>query len=407
MNYFSFIAQNSRWLFGGFLLTFFSSFGQTFFISLSGGAIREEYGLSNGEFGITYMIATLASALTLPFLGKIVDHTSVSKTVLITVPALAVATFVMSFSQSIVLLVVVLYFLRLFGQGMMTHISMTAMGRWYSLKRGQAVSIAVVGHQAGEAFLPIIYSAALLFFTWRQTWSISALFLLLVAVPVIYFLMKVERVPSDAEESKSLTSRLRDWTRKEVLADAYFWALLIAVLAPSFIGTTLFFHQDHLLEIRDWDKFQFSLSFSVMAFMTFIFALIAGHLVDRFSAISMLPYFLLPLAAACIAMWALEDISGSYIFMGLLGISYGFSSTLFGALWPEIYGTKYLGAVRSVIIAMMVFGTAIGPGITGYLIDLDVSYPLQILTMGIYCLAASVIMLFVSRKITARRLADS
>lgn len=407
MHYFSFIRQNSRWLLGGFLLTFFSSFGQTFFISLSGGAIREEYGLSNGEFGLTYMFATLGSALTLPFLGKIVDHITVAKTVLIIIPALALASVAMGYSHSIILLVLILYLLRLFGQGMMTHTSMTAMGKWYSTQRGRAVSIAVVGHQAGEAFLPIIYSAALLVFTWRETWSLSAAFLLFVALPAIYFLMQVERIPSDAEVTLSAKSKVKNWTRAEVLKDGYFWVMLIAVLAPSFIGTTLFFHQDYLLELRGWNKLEFSVSFSFMALLTFMFALVAGHLVDRFSATSMLPYFLLPLAAACTAMWAFESVSGSYIFMGLLGVSYGFSSTLFGALWPEIYGTKYLGAVRSIIIAMMVFGTAIGPGLTGYLIDIGVSYPLQILTMGIYCLAASVIMLFVSRKINARRLADS
>ena len=407
MSYFSFLAQNSRWLLGGFLLTFFSSFGQTFFISLSGGAIRQEYGLSNGEFGLTYMLATLGSALTLPFLGKIVDFISVAKSVLIIIPALSIASLVMGISHSIFLLVVVLYCLRLFGQGMMTHISLTAMGKWYSLHRGRAVSIAVVGHQAGEALLPIIYSAALIWFSWRETWSISAAFLMFVALPSIYLLMKVERVPSDLEISDAAKSTVKSWTRAEVLRDTYFWAMLIAVLAPSFIGTTLFFHQDYLLELRGWNKLEFSLSFTVMAFLTFIFALIAGQLVDRYSAVSMLPFFLLPLSAACIAMWALESISGSYVFMGLLGVSYGFSSTLFGALWPEIYGTKYLGAVRSIIIAMMVFGTAVGPGLTGYLIDIGVSYPLQIFTMGIYCLAASAIMLFVSRKLTARRLADS
>ena len=238
MSYSSFIAKNARWLLGGFLLTFFSSFGQTFFISLSGGAIREEYGLSNGEFGLTYMFATLGSAITLPFLGRIVDHISVSKTVLIIVPALAVASLMMSFSNSIILLVCILYCLRLFGQGMMTHTSLTAMGKWYSAHRGRAVSIAVVGHQAGEAFLPLIYASALIIFTWREMWSISAAFLLLVAMPAIYLLMKVERVPSDAEAEQAENSTVRHWTREEVLKDKYFWALLIAVLAPCLLYTS-------------------------------------------------------------------------------------------------------------------------------------------------------------------------
>lgn len=388
------------------MLTFFSSFGQTFFISLSGGAIRQEYGLSNGEWGALYMFATLGSALTLPFFGRIVDHVSVARTVLIIIPALALATMAMGLSHSIVFLVLILYCLRLFGQGMMTHTSMTAMGRWYSLQRGRAVSVAVVGHQAGEALLPAIFVYVLLFSTWRETWFMSAAFLAFVALPVIYLLMRVERVPSHAENLEAQKVAEKDWTRAEVLRDPLFYGLLVAVLAPSFIGTTLFFHQDYLLELRSWDKLQFAYSFTVMAVMTFVFALIAGQLVDRYSAVHLLPFFLIPLSAACIVMWAIEAIWGSFAFMGLLGVSYGFSSTLFGALWPEVYGTKNLGGIRAITIAIMVFGTALGPGLTGYLIDYGVSYPRQILVMGIYCLAASAIMLFVSRKITARKLAE-
>ncbi len=402
MSYVQFLTQNARWLAGGFLLTFFSSFGQTFFISLSGGAIRTEYDLTNGEWGTLYMLATLGSAMTLPFLGRIVDHVSVAKTVLITIPALVLATFLMSVSHSIILLVVILYALRLFGQGMMTHISITAMGRWYSAQRGRAVSVAVVGHQAGEALLPIVFVYALLVTGWRGTWLMSAVFVAVVALPVIYALMRVERVPSQQEISDEARTSLRQWTRAEVMRDVLFWSICIAVLAPAFIGTTLFFHQDYLIELRGWDKLQYSLSFTVMAIMTFSFALISGYTIDRFSAISHLPFFLIPLAAACIAMWAIESVVGSFVFMGLLGISYGISSTLFGALWPEIYGTKHLGSIRSIIIALMVFGTALGPGLTGFLIDLNVSYPAQILTMGIYCLAASAIMLFVSRQVKQR-----
>lgn len=407
MNDIFFLRNNARWLFGGFLLAFFSSFGQTFFISLSGGAIREEYGLSNGDWGLLYMVATLGSALTLPFLGRIVDHISVAKTILIITPALALAVVAMGLSQSIILLVVILYCLRLFGQGMMTHTSMTAMGRWYSANRGRAVSIAVIGHQAGEAVLPIMFVYALIVMGWRETWFISAATLLLVALPLTYALMRVERNPQSIAEEAATKVETRDWTQAEVLRDPMFYGLLIAVLAPSFIGTTLFFHQDYLIELRGWDKLEYSASFTVMAIMTVIFALIAGRLVDRFSAVSLLPTFLLPLAAACVAMWYIEHIYGSYVFMALLGMSYGFSSTLFGALWPEVYGAKYLGSIRSITIACMVFGTALGPGVTGYLIDFGVSYPLQIFTMGIYCLAASAIMLFVSRQIANRLALDS
>ena len=76
--------------------------------------------------------------------------------------------------------------------------------------------------------------------------------------------------------------------------------------------------------------------------------------------------------------------------MILLGISYGISSTLFGALWPEIYGAVYLGSIRSVTVSASVVATAAGPGLTGTLIDRGIGLPQQMNYLGLYCLLATV-----------------
>ena len=75
--------------------------------------------------------------------------------------------------------------------------------------------------------------------------------------------------------------------------------------------------------------------------------------------------------------------------MVLLGISYGISSTLFGSLWPEIYGLANLGAVRSITVSAAVLATAIGPGLTGTLIDRGMDLPEQMIFLGFYCLLAA------------------
>lgn len=402
MNYFSFVKENLRWLAGGLLLTFFSSFGQTFFISLSGGEIRQAYGLSNGEFGSLYLIATLASAITLPFLGRIVDHVSVAKTALLVLPMLTVAAISMSLSTSVVLLGLTIYGLRLFGQGMMTHVAMTAVGRWYFGHRGRAVSIVTVGHQFGEAVFPSLFVAIVAVVGWRNGWLFAAGALMLIALPATIWLMRVERQPRSTDLPERL-SPSRHWTRSEVVRDPYFWMMSAGVFAPAFIGTTIYFHQDYLLEIRNWPDGIFASSFLVMATMTTGCAFITGFLIDRVGAIRILPFFLFPLCLACTALWGIEQSWGIFVFMAFLGVSYGISSTLFGALWPEIYGTEHLGAVRSLCVALMVLMSALGPGVTGILIDLGVAYPSQVLFMGLYCLAASVVLLFVSRKIVARQ----
>lgn len=404
MPFFSFLRDNARWLSGGFLLTYFSSFGQTFFISLSAGDIRNEFDLSNGEFGGLYMLATLASALTLPQLGKVVDRYPIATVAAFTIPALALATVSMSFASNIVWLGLTIYALRLFGQGMMTHIAMTAMGRWYSGQRGRAVSLATLGHQGGEASYPILFVLAAAAFGWRSTWLLAAGFLIVFALPVIFSLMRVARTPRLTDGPERRTAA-REWTRAEVLRDPLFWLALMGVLTPGFIGTTVFFHQVYLSQLRGWAPEVFAGSFVLMSAMTVCFALISGALIDRFSAIRLLPSFLLPLSGSCLVLASTDSPYGAYAFMALMGMSYGFSSTLFGSLWPEMYGTRHLGSIRSVIVAFLVFSTAMGPGITGWLIDRGVSYPGQIAAMGIYALIACGLMLIVRRKALARNAA--
>lgn len=404
-DYLRFIRENLRWLAGGFLLCFVSSFGQTFFIALSGGRIRAEFGLSNGEFGGLYMLATLASALTLPQLGKIVDRISVARTALLAMPLLALACLLMSLSQSVVLLALSLYLLRLFGQGMMLHIAITAMGRWYAGHRGRAISLATLGLQAGEGLLPITTVLLFALIGWRASWALAAGVLLLLALPVVYRLMLEERRPRASDKPEKHAAR--QWTRDEVMRDPLFWVMLTGLLAPPFIGTTVVFHQAYLLELRGWPAEAFAAGFMVMATLTVISVLTSGFLIDWLGAVRVLTFFLLPLACACFALAYIGDAHGIFIFMGLLGVSYGLSSTLFGALWPEIYGTMHLGSIRSIIVAMMVLFSAVGPGLTGWLIDEGVSYLAQIAAMGVYCLAAGTLMLFVSRRLIARNVAEA
>ncbi len=184
MSFLTFIRENLRWLAGGFLLTFFSSYGQTFFISLSAGHIRDEYGLSNGGWGLLYMIATLASAATMPRFGRIVDRYSVTRVTSIIVPVLALACLLMAVSRNIVLLGLTIYLLRLFGQGMMAQNAFTAIGRWFASQRGKAIALSAIGVNTGEASMPFLFVLTAGALGWRNAWLVAAATLLVVALPV-------------------------------------------------------------------------------------------------------------------------------------------------------------------------------------------------------------------------------
>lgn len=402
-----FAIDNARWIGAGFLLTMFSSFGQTFFIGLSGNDIRESFDLSGGEFGALYMVATLASALTLPWLGRTLDIMPGWKVARFSILCLAGACLLLVLTSYVAVLTLAIFLLRLFGQGMMTEIALTETGRWFVANRGRAMALVVIGQQAGLALLPVCFVLVSNAYGWRMAWVWSAVLLLVLAFPVVVKLLSVERVPRTSDMPSGELRIARDWSRVQVMRDPMLYLALGGALAPAFIGTTIFFHQGYLIALRHYDPLVFAATFPVMAVTTVVFGLYCGHLIDRFGALRLLPFFLSPLAVASVVLAVIAPLWGVYVFMLLLGVSSGFTSTILGALWPEMYGTANLGGIRAIIVSAMVLSTAVGPGLTGLLIDHGIALPTQLLWMAGWCVIASFALGIVSRNVRRRNaLAD-
>ncbi|MCR4265853.1 MFS transporter [Nitratireductor sp. ZSWI3] len=398
-----FLRDNARWIGAGFLLTLFSSFGQTFFIGLSGNDLRNAFGLSGGELGGLYMVATLASAATLPWLGRTLDLMPGWKVARFSMPALAIACVLIVIAPNVVVLTLSIYLLRLFGQGMMTEIAFTEVGRWFVANRGRAMALITQGQQVGSAVLPAaVVVIAQLSGDWRTGWIVGAAAVVFIGLPAIVTLMRVERVPQSHEAKAAGQRTARDWTRGEVVRDPVLYVLLAGTLAPAFIGTVIFFHQGYLVELRGYDPLVFAAAYPVMSVTTIVFGLLCGYLIDRFGSLRLLPFSLIPLAVASAGVALITPVWGVYAFMLLLGISNGFTFTLLGALWPEVYGLANLGGIRAITVSAMVLATAIGPGITGALIDVGITLPTQMLWLAGWCLVASLLLAFAAGQVQRR-----
>lgn len=396
MTYFGFLRDNARWLSASYLLAMFSGFGQTFFISLSAGDLRAEFGLSHGDLGLLYMLATLGSALALPYVGKSLDHFPVQKIAMVVIAGFALFCLALANAFAVWMVALSFFGLRLCGQGMMTHTAITAAGRWFSAQRGRAVSIAMLGFPTAEALFPlcfVILSAAI---GWRGAWTLSALILVLAAMPVLFVLLAKDRIPSAAEVASASIGG-KQWTRGEVLRDPRFWLVSMGVNAPAFIGTAVLFHQVYLVELRGWSLEVFASAFLFMASGVVGASLIVGPLIDRFSARRLLPYALLPLCIGCLVLANVHAQVAAFVFLGLVGVGNGFNGTLIGAFWPEVYGTRYMGAIRAVAFSIMVFASAAGPGLVGWLIDIGVSFDVQVVGMSLYCLVFTAVLALMSR----------
>ena len=396
----SFIRENLPWLFAGFLLALGSSFGQTFFISLFGAQYREAFGLSHGQFGGLYTIATLASAVTLVLAGGLADRLSARRLGAFVIIGLAGACLLMSQVSSVWMLALAIYGLRFAGQGMMSHVQITSIARWFAATRGRALAVASWGHPIGEGVLPKTIALMLAAMDWRMVWIICAAFLLLAFLPLFLLsLRQGERVPKGAEAEKTLTAGLdgQHWTRPEVLRHRLFWLLLPTLMASPLIGTSALFHQAHIVEIKGWTLPQFANGFAFYAVLSVGFSMLFGVLVDRYSARFMLPFYLTPLAIGMVVLGLVDAPWAALFALGAIGASAGAGMATHGAMWAELYGARHIGSIRALSVAVMVFSTALGPGVTGLLIDLGVGFETQCVWMGIIAAGMAAMMAVVMR----------
>ena len=397
----TFLAENRRWLATGLLLAFGSTFGQTYFISLFAGEIRADYGLSDGDWGLLYTLATLCSALLLLGRGSWADTVPLSRLAPLVALAFAGAAALMAVGWSIWTLGLAVFLLRFCGQGMFSHIKMTAMARWFVATRGRAMAITNLGYPMGEVLMPLPFLVLMGLIGWRASWGVVALLILFVVLPLLVSLLAQDRAPRGMEASAGSPGRDgRHWTRAEVLRHWSFWALVPMLLTPGFIGTVIFFHQVHVSEVKGWALTAMAPAYPAYAAATVSMAFAAGWACDRFGPARLLPVMVLPMALGIWLVGPADTPSGWIVALGILGMTQGMSGAVWGTLLPWVYGTKNLGSVRALATAIMVLSTAIGPGITGLFIDWGVNFPRQGLAMGLWCLALSLAMIPVSLRLS-------
>ncbi|MEX0337653.1 MAG: MFS transporter [Arenibacterium sp.] len=392
MSIFTFLRQNALWLGAGGLLTFLSSFGQTFFISIFAGEIRNGFGLSHGEWGGLYTLGTGVSAVVMVWAGGLTDRFRVRILGPVILIGLAFACVLMAVNPFVWLLPFVIFLLRFFGQGMTSHIAVVAMSRWFVAMRGRALAIATLGFSVGEALLPIIFVALMVYVDWHYLWLVAA-FICLLGIPVLIMALHQERTPQSLAQSDTAHGmKNRYWTRNEALRHPLFWFMVPALLGPSAFGTALFFHQVHLAEIKDMEHVQFVALFPFYTGMGIVAMILSGWALDRFGTARLMPYTQLPMALSFIVFAITAGPFGALVGFLLFAITTGAHATMSNAFWAEFYGTAHIGSIKAMAAAVMVLGSAIGPGVTGLGIDLGIGIETQFLWVAVYFLGTTVLM---------------
>ncbi|MGM0634390.1 MAG: MFS transporter [Pseudomonadota bacterium] len=401
LSYLSFIRQNWPLLGFGFLTVFWGNFGQSFFIAWFGAAIQQDLSLSAGTYGTAYSVATLMAALTVVWAGGLVDRMSLRRYVSLVGIGLCMACLVLFRADSLWMLFLGLFLLRLFGQSLFPHTGMVTMSRQFEQARGRAISIAMSGVPAGEILLPMVAVSLIALVGWQGTFALIGIGTGLLLVPSLWWLLRHSR-PALARhavnEERLRTERAgkeeQAGSRRHVLTDHRFWLALPALMTTPFMVTGIFIHQSFLVESKGWTLSWLALCFTLYGVVHWISSLASGMLVDRFGAPRLLPLLQLPMLGALLVAAFMPGWWSAPVMLVLLGMAAGGSPPVTGSLWPLIYGTAHLGAIRSMNMALMVGATSVSPVLFGRFIDAGVSAESLFGYSGLYVVVALLLVSF-------------
>ena len=382
----------------GFIFTFFSSFGQSYFLGLFNSSIRETLSITHGQFGTIYASATLCSSLLLIWVGKKIDDVNIFKFAFFVTILLSFACFFFSKISSIFLLFIAIFLMRFSGQGMMSHTASTTISRYFTKTRGRALSISWFGLSSAEFILPVLMVYLLTILDWQNLWLIFSITVLIVLPISSYLLIKNLNLDSRETESEDIKEiEIKQWKRVEVIKDYRFYIISLNMLAMPWIFTGFAVFQSFIQTSKGWGPYVIAQSFMSYSILSVLTLFLSGFLIDKFTSRKLLIYMNIPLLLAVIVLILFDSSITAFIFLGLVGISNGFANILGSSTWAELYGVKYLGSIKALTTALMVFATAFGTALFGFLIDIGFTVGNIAAVSGLY-ISLSLILLFLVRK---------
>ncbi len=383
----------------GFIFTFFSCFGQSFFIGLFNSSIRETLSITHGQFGTIYASATLFSSLLLIWIGKKIDDVNVLKFAIFVTILLSFSSFFFSKTSSVAFLFVAIFLMRFSGQGLMSHTASTTISRYFTKSRGKALSIIWFGLSSAEFIMPVLIVYLLTLIVWQDLWIIFSLIVLICLPLASYILVKDVKLDTrEGSENKSLKEEnIKNWKRIEVLGDYRFYIVSLNMLAMPWIATGVFVYQSFVTNSKGWGEYTIAQSFMSYSIFSVITLIVAGYLIDKFTSRKLLIYMNIPLFLGTLVIIYFDAPQTAFLFLGLVGISNGLANLLGSSTWAEIYGVRYIGSIKALTTALMVFATAFGTALFGFFIDAGFSIE-KIALIAAIAIACSIALLFTIRK---------
>ena len=394
------LSINKKVIIFGFIFTFFSSFGQSFFLGLFNAPIRNELGITHGQFGNIYATATIFSSLLLIWVGKKIDEYQIIYYSFFVILLLFFSSLFFSFINSIIFLSIGIFLMRFSGQGLMSHTSTTTISRFFEKSRGKALSTIWFGLSSAEFILPVLITYLFVSYSWRSVWQgIAIIIIIFLPFVVLNTIKKIKLDSREKDFDPKKTFKIKSWKRKEVIKDYRFYIVSLNMLAMPWIATGVFVYQSFISDSKMWNIYTIPKAFMVYSLASIITLFFSGFLVDKFTSRKLIPIMNIPLLISMFVLFYYQHEISAFIFLGLVGISNGLANVLGSSTWAEIYGVKFIGSIKALTTAFMVFSTAFGTAVFGLMIDNGFSIENIAFVSGIYIVISLFLLILIRNKL--------
>lgn len=371
--------------------------GQTIGVAVFTEDLLDVTGLSRVQLSNAYLVGTLASGLLLPRAGSFLDRVGVRRGVvyaslglgfvlamLSQVDRLADVIAELGFDRVLAaygLLTIGFLGLRFTGQGALTLVSRTMLGRWFERRRGFVSSISAPFASISFASAPVLLSGWVAASGWRGAWQEMALaagigmaffgWLFFRETPESCGLTMegdppaTENAANSGEEGtdEPTPAPRPDFTRAEALRTTAFWLVTLAISNHAMVGTGISLHIVDLGAEAGLAEAQALRIFLPVTLISVPTGIVMGLLIDRLPIRGLI----MGMMVGQILMFGLAPHLGHPILYYVCLAGWGFSSGFYGPLTvaalPNYFGRTHLGAIQGVMMMVIVIASALGPAI--------------------------------------------
>jgi MFS family permease len=362
--------------------------GQTFGVSIFNPSLRSALNLSHAQLSGAYMLGTLFAAIPQPFIGSQMDRLGIRRIMTIATVFLGAACIFMSQVQSLWMLFVAFFLLRLFGQGALSLLASNIPAMWFRERLGRVSGFTNIGFSSATAILPPIILGLINGFGWRRAYTFLGIAVWVIMLPplLILFRNRPEEVdqPIDGLPEKT-TSTATKFAKNDHSLDlktaqrtAAYWIMLTLTAIWAMIATAIFFNIIPIFTSQGLTEGQAAATYTTLAITTVITQLIAGLLADKVRLNWLVSLSVSFMIGALMVLVNADTPWMGHFYAILLGITQGLLGIAAGTLWARYYGRKHLGKIRGSIFTAGVAGSSSGPFIMGIIFDKFESYQISI-----------------------------